>query len=315
MASSLAYKVHHYAPDKDLQQVGVWPLDLDDKSKYWVIYIHGGAWRDPAILHKTFVPSIDKLLSSSTSPARGRIAAFASIDYRLSAHPDHPQDPNTTPASQIRDALHPDHANDVVAAISYLQAQYGFGSRYILLGHSAGATLTFQAIADLTTTTTTTKKFVQPEAAIGLCGIYDLSALWDRTGGTYGFIRAVFGPDRIAWDAASPARFPQHNNNKPGARYSDIWHLPGDNKTDSTTGEDSNRETAKTTKKPVVILASSPEDELISEEEVQTMAAAVEGDTGLDYTLVKDMRGKHDDIWLQGDEVARLVALALDRLA
>lgn len=39
MAASLDYEVHHYAQDRNLQQLGVWPVDLDDKSKYWVMYV------------------------------------------------------------------------------------------------------------------------------------------------------------------------------------------------------------------------------------------------------------------------------------
>ncbi|KXJ93058.1 Alpha/Beta hydrolase protein [Microdochium bolleyi] len=283
MASSLAYKVHHYAPERDLQQVGVWPVDLEDKSKYWIIYIHGGAWQDPEILHKTFVPSIDKILASTSS--KQHIAAFASIDYCLSPYPSAPQDPSTTPAAQLRDAHHPDHVRDVAAALAYLQAQYGFGSRYVLLGHSAGATLTFQAVAGLASGAAAAS-FAHPAAAIGLCGIYDLNALWDRMKGTYTFIESVFGPDRKAWDLAAPARF--------SGDYSQAWQ--------------------PLERKPVVILASSSEDELIDEPEVELMAAKVQSDQGLDYILVKDMRGKHDDVWLDGAEVARIVLLALEKL-
>ncbi|KAJ1329544.1 kynurenine formamidase [Microdochium nivale] len=300
MASTLDYKVHHYASERDLQQVGVWSIDLDDKSKYWVIYIHGGAWQDPAILHKTFIPSIDKILSysSSSSSATQHIAAFASIDYRLSADPSRPQDPSSTPPAHLRGARHPDHVRDVAAALAYLQDRYGFGSRYVLVGHSAGATLMFQAVADLISTTTTTTttgtlaRFAHPDAAVGLCGIYDLNALWDRMRGTYTFIESVFGPDRGAWDLASPARF--------RGEYSRVWQQHAQDN--------------KETKKPVVILASSSEDELIDEPEVDLMAAKVQSDFGLDFTLVKDMRGKHDEIWSEGNEVARMTFLALEKL-
>lgn len=237
-----------------------------------------------------------------------------------------PQDPATTPASQLRDATHPDHVRDVAAGLAYLQDKYGFGSRYVLLGHSAGATLVFQVIADLTTTTTTSAAeqakqngkeedvdvgvkwegrgkgadIVHPEAAVGLCGIYDLNALWDRTGGDYSFIQSVFGPDRGAWDAASPACFPSADAGKK-KKYSDIWQT-------------STRGATNKNKKPIVILALSQEDELIAQEDVRSMDAALADDAGLEYALVADLKGKHDEVWEDGGEVARMITLALDKL-
>merc|ERR1712000_728938 len=68
------------------------------------------------------------------------VAGFTSIDYRLSAHPDHPQDPANTPAASLRDARHPDHIRDVQSAIGFLKEEYGMGEDYVLIGHSAGAT-------------------------------------------------------------------------------------------------------------------------------------------------------------------------------
>lgn len=228
-----------------------------------------------------------------------------------------PQDPATTPASQLRDAAHPDHVRDVASGIAYLQDKYGFGSRYVLLGHSAGATLVFQVIADLTTTSAAKqddedvggegegggrrgKGIVHPEAAVGLCGIYDLNALWDRTGGDYSFIQSVFGPDRGTWDAASPACFPADTKKK----YSGIWQ------TSSKGTTNNNRK-----KKPIVILALSQEDELIAQEDVRSMDAALSDDAGLEYALVADLRGKHDEVWEDGGEVARMITLALDKLS
>ena len=74
------------------------------------------------------------------------IAGFASISYRLSAHPNHPQDPINTDPKDFQDAKHPGHIDDVEAALAFLQNTYGFGGRYILVGHSCGATLAFQAV-------------------------------------------------------------------------------------------------------------------------------------------------------------------------
>src|SRR5205814_2005033 len=120
-------------------------------------YIHGGAWRDPRVSHEAFTPSIDHILStppttehkdgSNNIKNTGAIAGFASIDYRLSPHPEFPQDRATTPASQYRGARHPDHLDDVRSALLYLQRRYGFGDKYVLVGHSAGGALAFQLLA------------------------------------------------------------------------------------------------------------------------------------------------------------------------
>jgi hypothetical protein len=74
------------------------------------------------------------------------IAGYASIDYRLSAHPAYPQDAGNTPKTSLREARHPDHLDDVCSAIVFLMDKFDFGSNYILVGHSCGASLSFQAV-------------------------------------------------------------------------------------------------------------------------------------------------------------------------
>lgn len=37
MAASLKYSVHQYAEENELQRLGVWEVDIEDKSKYWVM--------------------------------------------------------------------------------------------------------------------------------------------------------------------------------------------------------------------------------------------------------------------------------------
>ncbi|RMY50255.1 hypothetical protein D0864_14589 [Hortaea werneckii] len=107
----------------------------------WIIYIHGGAWRDPEIDSTSFLPT-QTLLSQSR--AIDQIAGFASINYRLSPYPSHPRIPSH-PADPARTAHHPDHLSDILAALRHLQDAFGFGTRYLLVGHSCGATLAFQA--------------------------------------------------------------------------------------------------------------------------------------------------------------------------
>ncbi|KAI1101961.1 alpha/beta-hydrolase [Jackrogersella minutella] len=270
MTSSLEYSVHQYGAH-ELQRVGVWDLDIADKDKYWIVYIHGGAWRDPRIAHETFAPSITRILESDDPSSKDSIAAFASIDYRLSPHPDFPQDPSATPPEQFRGARHPDHLDDVRAAIAFLQRRFAFGARYVLLGHSAGGTLAYQLLA--TTTTTPDPGF--PEAVFGVEGIYDMAGLDARVGGAYaGFLSAAFGP-REHWDEAAPM--------KSAGRFADRFA-------------------------GLAVLGHSPDDELVDMPEAEGMAARLRGDLDADKVLLlRDLEGTHDHVWQDGRGVARIV--------
>lgn len=247
-------------------------------------YIHGGAWRDPRITHETFAPIISRLLTTTSSA----IAAFASIDYRLSPHPDFPQDPATTPPQQLRNARHPDHLNDVRAALAFLQRRYGFGGRYVLLGHSAGGTLAYQLLATAppleakSKSSSREKRYEEveveaelPQAVFGFEGIYDLTGINARFGGSYaGFLSAAFGgPEN--WDAAAPMKY--------AGRYGDLF-------------------------KGLAVLGQSPDDELVDEPEADGMAERLRGDLDAEKVLlVKDLEGTHNETWENGTGVARTV--------
>ncbi|KAI1075870.1 alpha/beta-hydrolase [Whalleya microplaca] len=277
MAASLKYEVHQYGTAHELQRVGVWDLDISDASRYWIIYIHGGAWRDPRIGLETFESSIRRIQQSSDSD-KAAIAAFASIDYRLSPHPDFPQDPATTPPAQYRGAVHPDHVDDVRAALVFLQRRYGFGGRYVLVGHSAGGCLAFQLLMSSSVT-----ELVFPQAIFGFEGIYDLVGLNRRVGGAYaGFITAAFGEPGSAgenWDAASPVKYP--------SSYRDAWKGGC-----------------------IAVLGSSPDDTLVDEAEADGMAERLQND-GMEVMQVKDLKGDHDEIWKDGSGVASTVSRIL----
>ncbi|KAI0490921.1 alpha/beta-hydrolase [Xylaria cf. heliscus] len=319
MAASLKYTLHHYGTQNYLQKLGVWEVEPANKGKYWVVYIHGGAWRDPRVAHETFTPVIDKILGSSPATATaiatgGRdhaaIAGFASIDYRLSPHPEFPQDPATTPADQYRGARHPDHLDDVRSALVFLQRTYGFAGNYVLVGHSAGGVLAFQLLATspllspasshaagasvADTWTTETEHPVLPAAIVSFEGLYDFTAVDERFGGEYApFFRSAFGDDPESWDAAAPIKFP--------GNYAERW----------TGGE-------------FVLLGWSIDDTLVDEPEADNMAQRLrevdgfvegEGSAGEKrLLLLKDLRGDHDEIWECGEEVARIVWIALRKL-
>ncbi|KAI0196550.1 hypothetical protein EV127DRAFT_416863 [Xylaria flabelliformis] len=274
-------------------------------------YVHGGAWRDPRVAHETFTPTIDHILSTSPTTANSNsaaaIAGFASIDYRLSPHPQFPQDPATTPADQYRGARHPDHLDDVRSALVFLQRTYGFGNNYVLIGHSAGGALAFQLLAasPLSSATSThaasaSAKTRQaegpplPAAIITFGGLYDFTGINERFGGAYAsFFRSAFGDDPKDWDAAAPIKF--------SGSYTERW----------VGGE-------------FLLLGSSKEDTLVDEPEADNMVQRlrdvdgfVEGDGSAGekrLLFLKDLRGDHNEIWERGEEVARMVWIALRKL-
>ncbi|KAK5458359.1 Kynurenine formamidase [Exophiala xenobiotica] len=155
---------HQYGQDNILQSYDLYipepklKAGTEPESEspgYWILYIHGGYFRDPSVTSSSFLPALSRIVTANTNTntneeAEGKtkdididdISGYASINYRLSPHPQKsPQNPRTTPAYELRNAKWPDHLHDVLAAIAHLQQKYAFGERYLLVGHSVGATM------------------------------------------------------------------------------------------------------------------------------------------------------------------------------
>ncbi|KAJ5637604.1 hypothetical protein N7490_007483 [Penicillium lividum] len=309
-----------YGRSHALQTIDVTPLNTNQDG-YWVIYIHGGAWRDPTVTSSAFDKAATILRNSPGLP----ISGIASISYRLSAHPGYPQDPSTTPSNEYRNAKHPDHIRDVEAALAFLQNTYSFGPRYILVGHSCGATLAFQAVmgavanhreqsfnggpdddgagarVSMSPGPLPPKLSAHPAAIVGVAGIYDLRRLQDthRNIGAYReFIEGAFGNDVMLWDGVSPAQMVGSRGVEGG------W----------TTGR-------------LVVLAHSKDDELVDEGQVEEMREALKGwEAGQARIPVRELssrgrlvqllsiEGEHDDAWIHGEGLARAVKFAFVEL-
>ncbi|KAI1323293.1 hypothetical protein F5Y16DRAFT_349827 [Xylariaceae sp. FL0255] len=213
-------------------------------------------------------------MNSSDPDAPSRIAGFASLDYRLSAHEKLPQDSASTAPKEYRDARHPDHIDDVRAGVSFLQVKYGFADNYIIIGHSAGACLAFQLVA---APVKADVSVVPPAAVIGIAGIYDFIGLDERFKGTYtAFFESAFG-DTKNWDTAAPVKASLGS-----------W----DGK---------------------VILAWSKEDSLVDEPEIDIMERKLRDD-GFSPDVFKDLQGHHNDCWEKGTDIARLIKFGLSKI-
>ncbi|PVH76926.1 alpha/beta-hydrolase [Cadophora sp. DSE1049] len=279
--------------DHELQKLSVYHhfgTETKKENGLWIIYIHGGAWRDPTITDTSFLPTIRHLYSpsqplSTHSLINSNITAFASLSYRLSPHPQHPQPPSTPPTS-LRSATHPDHLLDILTGISFLQSKYHFGSNYLLIGHSCGATLAFQSIIrdQLLTSVPPSITFQNPEIVVGVAGIYDMRVLRDNNShpAYQEFLVSAFGDDEKDWDKASPAN----------AKYDFSKSWPE----------------AKT-----VVVVSSSGDELVDEAQIGCMGKRLESLRGnAKVRVLKGFLGQnHDGIWEQGVGLADAIVETL----
>jgi acetyl esterase/lipase len=210
------------------------------------------------------------------------IAGIAAVNYRLSGDP-----------SEGRNARYPDHLEDVQLAIEFLNSRYGFEDRYIIFGHSAGATLAFQ-IAMEPESSSAPKK---PLAILGASGIYDLrkllSSIWpvvEYREEYLHMLESAFGPggftygeqnedaDGCDWDLASPAK---------ATTYGSSW---------------SNAQLA--------MLVHSPDDELVPLEQSTQFATVLESSVppGAVCHTRFDLAGSHDAIWRKPEGTIHLIS-------
>ncbi len=302
---------HQYAQDNILQSYEVYIPESDDKhqgdsigQKYWIIYVHGGYFRDPAVTSSSFYSALELLatekqhhqnifkhdVNSKSAGVKPHIAGYASINYRLSPHSDKsPQDPKTTPAYELRNAKWPEHIYDTLAAIAHLQKKHGFGERYLLVGHSVGATMVLLSAlaaqkAPFSTTTGVEMPPIEPPIAIlGVSGIYDFPLIHEVFPEYVGMTRNAI-PNEEDDVLASPAKYAAQD-------YVSAW-------------------TADKTKRRALVIAQSRDDGLVDWKQVQAMEDVFKGESAIE-TRVIEMKGQHNEIWEKGTELARVIAEAV----
>ncbi len=289
----------------------------------WIIYIHGGAWRDPKVDCKSFRPAQLILLEwiaaaakasseSGFGPGPGfgtttkeytrslnHIAGLASINYSLSPHPDYPTDSKDS----SRNAKHPQHVSDILSALAYLQHLFNFGSRYILVGHSCGATLAMQTVMShrhLSSNEQASRMpYVEkPICVLGVNGLYDLGNLVHHSGTKHAshtavystFLASAFGADETIWAQVSPARCSDY-----------IFQ-----------GRDMS----------LVMLARSKEDTLVPNDQAEMMEKTLvdthrfsRGSLDCARTVrIVEINGDHDEVWEKGVQLAELIRSAVEEL-
>ncbi|KAF2639806.1 hypothetical protein P280DRAFT_49769 [Massarina eburnea CBS 473.64] len=287
------------------------PKHSEEEDLVWVIYVHGGAWRDPSQDHRTAVPTVTKLRTEKhKATTEGKIAGLLSINYRLSPYASHPSNPSS-PADTQRNARHPDHVQDVTGAIHFLKKEYGI-KRWIGVGHSCGATLLCQLVSSPgleTAFSSSADPRAGLEALILLEGIYDIPLLLknhqppacpEKIAQIYhDFVEGAFGEDgegEEVYRGASPT----------SGGYG--WERWRDGR--------------------LVVLGYSNGDELVEPEQRDVLVTRfkeeswaekgqVEDEDGKVNRVVevRDLKGGHDEIWEDGSQIADLIVDVVDRLS
>lgn len=216
------------------------------------------------------------------SSLRASIAGYASINYRLSPYPSHPKNPSF-PNDPSRNVHYPSHLRDVEHALLYLEERHQISNRYLLIGHSAGATMAFE----LHHKCFSHKNLPVPAAILGIAGIYHLEAFIQSHSEipVYREIIENAFPDELQWDSASPCT--------KQSTGSALWeHVKA------------------------IIISHSDQDELVEEKQASLMLEHAR----LSPTLRRKVHflqasGKHDEIWESGTILATLIAKSLEILA
>jgi len=306
------------------------------KDTVWVVFIHGGAWR--AQPSAELQPALSQLLDRKASKETlDRVAGFASLNYGLSTY-DPASHEGKDKALSVK---HPQHIIDVLQALRWLRGVYGVGGQseeslkrtekekegaskgydWIAVGHSCGATLSFQMCmgesfgwdfpfsASKSNESSSTSPYTSisapltpPLAIVGLEGIYSLPLLvHNHTSDPFYkfFVQSAFGPDTDIWREASP--------------------VDGEYETAFAEGG-----------LLAVVLGHSDEDELVEWEQTESMQQCLEvqgwsikdneeakdadGDeTGKELVILK-LNGTHDAIWEEGTGVTAGIQVAIEKI-
>lgn len=291
-----------YGPLHGLQTLSLTiqsPFEESEKDrKLFVVYIHGGAWRDPRQSASTFRKAQELI---QTAPAfdtiKKRIVGFASINYALSPHPQFPASPGAA-ADGSRSAVHPKHVQDCHRALLWLSANCEVGTEdgwdYLLVGHSCGATLAYQLALGIGQHGDSIFNGREPLGkppigVVGVEGIYDIPALIRRhiyQPAYRDFITGAFGDNERVWEDASPARGIER-----------ITKLRQDKKI------------------KVCVVAHSHADELVEWEQVEDMRRALNQVESNDQEVVLEVvEGNHEEPWEKGFGVAKAIEAAITRI-
>ena len=174
---------------------------------------------------------------------------------------------------------HPVHLLDVAHALLYLDEQYGIANRYILAGHSAGATMAFQ----LRNSYLKDALLPAPACVIGIAGIYHFDDFVEahKHIPAYKELMENAFPDHNVWEDASPS----------------ITKLPG-----LALWEDAR----------VIVVSHSDGDELVEKGQSSIMIKRARSIAQAKRVHWIETTGKHDEVWENGELLGGLILKSMN---
>ncbi|KAH6622759.1 hypothetical protein F5144DRAFT_595051 [Chaetomium tenue] len=311
-------------------------------NNHYLIYIHGGAWRDPTITSTSFTPTATNLLlraqaaastptptptSPGTEPGTatrydgdsngdgdgdgsgGGFAGLISLNYRLSPHPAHP--PLNAGDAVARGVRHPGHVADVRAGLAFL-GRLGILTGDLTDGDDEVEVERGEGEVEGGKGGAGGEKgdgAVMVPARWGLSG--DDTSAWDKPAALVGF-NGLY--DLAGFIAAPPERYAHlrdgYREFVEGAFGADegTWRdvcpatVEG-NWVGEWIGDGAGDE-AKA--KKTVVLVQSREDTLVPWEQLEAMRARLEREGRVDVKVM-EASGNHDDIWREGGRLAEVL--------
>lgn len=155
--------------NSELQKLAVWDNDKTD----WVVFIHGGAWRDPKMTLHDGDAWINQIKHKNV----------CSLSYRLSP-----------------EVQHPAHYDDVVNGFKYLLSHWRV-ENVVLVGHSCGTFLSLQLLESLHGAI-----LDKVERIIAVEGIYSLPMLEKENASYADFVSDAFGKAKETWKSVTPTK-------------------------------------------------------------------------------------------------------------
>lgn len=166
----------------------------------------------------------------------------------------------------------------MTTALLFLENTYHINGRYLLAGHSCGATLAFQ-IPEMGEGG---ERVPRPRCVVGSEGIYDLPALVERNQHPFyrEFVVSAFGDDEAAWVEASPRR---------AAAGSKLWEKAG-----------------------LLLISHSDEDEYVEKAQSLDMLERIQATkTDAQDAVYVPAEGRHDEVHEKGEELARVIKVGV----
>ncbi|WQF89868.1 Putative alpha/Beta hydrolase [Colletotrichum destructivum] len=235
-------------------------------KKHWLVWIHGGFYRDFAQNSTGINAAIASLEANSSDVLATQVAGIASLNYRLSALPG--VQPNNTPPNELQNARWPDHLTDAVAALKDLNEHYPIDGNYVLSGHSVGAQISFFAALE----TLNDPSVPKPAVVLGISGIYDYPQLHVTHPSYDSLVLNAMRQDQLV--EASPAKVD-------AGRYAAL-------------------------DVEAFVLAHSRDDGLVPWDQLEAIEATLDSLPELESkTHVVELQGAHNDIWRGGVALAK----------